>query len=236
MNNISNVSFFIIHYTPLTDRKEYLTAQLNSLGIENYEWITEKDIEHYDLQAMYDTSQERFQKRLKTDFGKMHSGIFHQMKQNEIEVTAQHIEAIKRMHHRNLDHAIILEDDVVFDNKFIKKMNIYIKQLPQDYDIFYFGEGCGALHIKRNIKEKIQGAFGKKNVFKRNNCQSRYADSYMLSKKAIDRLTPLVDTFQFPIDWEMNYLQIKLSMNIYWGEPTLSFQGSSSGKFKSGLR
>ena len=236
MDNITEIPFFIIHYTHLTDRKVFLSKQLELMGIKNIEWVTEKEISHYNVTKVYDPSIERFKKRVSTDFGKLIKCDYMHLKRNEIEVTIQHFEALTRIHQRGLENAIILEDDVVFERNFVKRMNRYNKQLPMDYDIFYFGRGCGALHIKRNISEKIQGAFYKKNVFKRYNFQSRYADSYMVSKKALGKFIPPFESFQCPIDWEMNYLQIKYEMNIYWGEPTLSSQGSSIGKYKSGLR
>lgn len=233
---VQTIPFFVVHYTLLTDRRKHLEHQLAEYRIGQVEWITEKDIAHYDLAAVYDASAERFKSRMKTSFRDLKYGEYRELKKNEIEVTVQHIEAYRRILKGSIPHAVILEDDVVFERDFLSRLGSYVRQLPEDYDVFYFGAGRGPLHVERSFREKVLGALHRKNVFRRENYQSRYADSYLISLKAVAQIVPQMATFQLPIDWEMNYVQTKLRMNIYWAEPTLSHQGSASGKFKSGLR
>ena len=236
MIQIHKCPFFVIHYTPLADRREHLERQLARHGISDAEWITEKDITHYDLAAVYDASAERFQRRMKTSFGGLKYGEYRPLKRSEIEVTVQHIEAYRRILTRRIPHAVILEDDVVLVRGFLRRLGLYVRQLPDDYDVLYFGEGRGFHHAERTFREKVLGVLHRRNVFRRENYQSRFADSYLISQRAIARIVPEMTTFQFPIDWEMNYVQTILKMKVYWAEPTLSHQGSATGKFKSGLR
>lgn len=233
---IRKCPFFVIHYTPLADRRAHLERQLATHRIPGAEWITEKDIAHYDLAAVYDSSAERFQRRMKTPFGALKYGEYRPLKRNEIEVTVQHIEAYRRILARRIPHAVILEDDVVLEGGFLSRLGRYARQLPDDYDVLYFGEGRGFLHVERSVRDRLLGVLRRRNVFRRENYQSRYADSYLISQGAVARIVPELSTFQFPIDWEMNYLQTILRMKVYWAEPTLSHQGSATGKFKSGLR
>ena len=236
MIRVQDIRFFVIHYAPLADRREHLEHQLAEYRIGQVEWITEKDIAHYDLAAVYDASAERFRSRMNTSFRDLKYGEYRELRRNEIEVTVQHIEAYRRILERGIPHAVILEDDVVFERGFLKRLGHYLRQLPEDYDVLYFGAGRGPLHVDRGYWDRMFGALLLKNVFRRENYQSRYADSYLISLKAVAQIVPQMATFQFPIDWELNYVQTKLRMNIYWAEPTLSHQGSASGKFKSGLR
>lgn len=236
MIRIQDMPFFVVHYTPLADRRRHLEQQLAQHRIGAVEWITEHDIAHYDLAAMYDASAERFRRRMSTPFGDLKYGAYRMLSRNEIEVTAQHIEAYRRIVQRRTPHAVILEDDVVLERGFLKRLERYVRQLPEDYDVLYFGAGGrAALHAERSAWERVLGALHRKNVFRRENYQSRYADSYLISGKAAARIVPQMTTFQLPIDWEMNYVQTKLKMNVYWAEPTLSRQGSASGRFASGL-
>ena len=236
MIQVHKCPFFVIHYTPLADRREHLERQLARHRISDAEWITEKDIAHCDLAAVYDASAERFQCRMKTSFSDLKYGEYRPLKRSEIEVTVQHIEAYRRILARRIPHAVILEDDVVLERGFLRRLGRYARQLPEDYDVLYFGEGRGFLHVERSVGDKLLGVLRRRNVFRRENYQSRYADSYLISQRAVARIVPEMATFQFPIDWEMNYLQTMLRMKVYWAEPTLSHQGSASGKFKSGLR
>ena len=236
MIRVEDVPFFVVHYTPLADRRRHLEQQLTEHHVEKVEWVTERDIAHYDLAAMYDASAERFRRRMDTPFGDLKYGQYRMLSRNEIEVTAQHIEAYRRILSRDIPHAVVLEDDVVLERRFLKRLGRYVRQLPEDYDLLYFGAGGRvALHVATSAWEKMLGALYRKNVFRRENYQSRYADSYLISRKAVTRIVPQMTTFQFPIDWEMNYVQTKLRMNVYWAEPTLSRQGSASGRFESGL-
>ena len=236
MIHVRSLPFFVIHYTPLTDRREHLERQLAACRIARVEWITERDVADYDLETMYDASTERFQRRMSTPFGKLKYGEYKPLERNVIEVTAQHIEGYRRIWQRGLPHAVILEDDVVFARGFVTRLGRYLQQLPDDFDVLYFGEGRGHLHVERTRRERLLGKLYRKNVFRRENYQSRYADSYLISHGAAARLAREMATFQLPIDWELNYVQTKLEMKVYWAEPTLSRQGSASGMFRSGLR
>jgi len=227
---------FIIHYTPLNERKMHLSMELNRFGFTDITWVTEKSISNYDIKTIYNRTPELMQERLQRGVDWFGASDFPPMSQPEIEVTTQHIEAIRQIVERGIAHAIILEDDVVFEKNFFQRMVSYCNQLPNNYDLFYFGSGCGAHHHKRTLIQKLKGLFLLENVFKRENKQSRYADSYMISLKAAKTFHSELTTFQFPIDWESNCIQQKNHMNIYWGEPTLTHQGSSSGKYQSGLR
>jgi GR25 family glycosyltransferase involved in LPS biosynthesis len=236
MIRVQDVPFFVVHYTPLADRRRHLEQQLTQYRIREVGWVTEKDIAHYDLAAMYDASAERLRNRMNTPFRDLKYGAYRVLKKYEIEVTAQHIEVYRRILTRSIPDAVVLEDDVVLERRFLKRFGLYVRQLPDDYDVLYFGAGGRvALHVERSVREKVLGALYRKNVFRRGNYQSRYADSYLISLKAAARIVPQMRTFQFPIDWEMNYVQTKLRMNVYWAEPTLSRQGSASGRFESGL-
>jgi GR25 family glycosyltransferase involved in LPS biosynthesis len=49
----------------------------------------------------------------------------------------------------NYERALIFEDDVILCDNFIDKLNNYITQLPEDYDMLFIGDGCN-LHIEKH--------------------------------------------------------------------------------------
>lgn len=234
--NILTSKTFISHYTPLTDRKTYLQKTLQDIGFTDIEWITENDIQHYDHNEIYDGSREAFTKRTSLMTKDRGRTTFAQQEPKVIEVCLQHIEIYKRIQAESLDFGIVFEDDVIFFKNFGKKFQQYFDELPPDWDVFYFGKGCGNHHSSMGLHDFLQFIGGNKHCFKQKDFKSRFADSYIMRKKAIDKILPTIIPFHYPIDWELNYQQKLHRLNIYWGEPTITKQGSKSGKYKSNLR
>ena len=59
-----------------------------------------------------------------------------------------HVEVVREARRLGLSSVLIFEDDVVFDDQFEKKFSDYIRQLPGDWDMLFFG----ALHKDELIK------------------------------------------------------------------------------------
>lgn len=227
---------FVCHYTKLSDRKKYLDSKLPSLGFTDVEWVTENDIQTYNIDKVYDSSPNALAKRNETAF--VHFGTKKQrpLKKAEIEITLQHFEAYRRIVDQKLPMAVVFEDDVLFKKTFTDRFHRYIEELPDDWDILYFGRGCGGHYAPMSISERFNNLFGKKHVFKNKECRSRFSDSYVITAQAAEMILAQCFPFHMPIDWELNYLQSSMGMNIYWSEPTITYQGSKSGAYSSSLK
>ena len=59
-----------------------------------------------------------------------------------------HLEVVREARRRGLPGILIFEDDVVFDDQFEQKFSEYIRQLPADWDMLFFG----ALHKDELIR------------------------------------------------------------------------------------
>ena len=231
------VKIFICHYTPLVERRDSLQAQLDEYGLTNVEWVTEKDLVGLDLKDYYDGSEERLKKRNETAFKSFNYGSQPQLTKACTELTTQHVLAYKRIVEQDLQSAVVFEDDVILGKNFAARLEQYMEELPSDWDIFYFGGGhSSSLRSKMSFSERIRCWRGKQHVFRRENRQSRWTDSYLVNRKAAETLLTTVIPFSYPIDWELNYQQAIHEMNIYWGEPTISKQGSGRGVYESSLR
>lgn len=234
--NILTGKTFICHYTPLTQRKSYLEKALKEIGFTDINWMTEKDIQQYDHKAVYDGSQEAFARRTSLMTNDRGRTDFTQLESKLIELNLQHIEIYKRIQAQDLDFGIVFEDDVVFFKNFSNNFQRYFDELPSDWDLFYFGKGCGNHHASMGFKDFTKFIAGKKHCFRQKDFKSRFTDSYLIRKKAIDKILPTMIPFHYPIDWELNYQQKLHQLNVYWGEPTLTRQGSKFGEYKSNLR
>lgn len=59
-----------------------------------------------------------------------------------------HLEVVREARRLGLESILIFEDDVVFDDQFEQKFSDYIRQLPDDWDMLFFG----ALHKDELVK------------------------------------------------------------------------------------
>jgi glycosyl transferase family 25 len=211
------MQIFVIHYTKLIERRKNMVMQLimNDLDAE---FVTQYDKEKIPPDQM---------KKFKSNFIPELTSLF-----------LKHLYCYQEIAN-NYEYALILEDDAIFSQNFNEKLNSYIKQLPNDWDMLFIGDGC-RLHIPYETVKNSNT-----NIFKKcleptrwgGNGATRCTDSYILSKKcAISILNEInQEGYQFDcaLDWWMNELCRKLKFNIYWAEPTIVTQGSCNGMFNS---
>jgi GR25 family glycosyltransferase involved in LPS biosynthesis len=227
---------FICHYSKLKNRRQGMLRQKEQYHFCDIEWITEEVVKEYNIHEYYNSSAEFFDRRLASDFGKQYHLSYQKLTRGEIEITLQHIHTYRKMVEENLSRCIIFEDDVVLKENYSGNLARCLHLLPKDFDIFYFGQGCFQEQEfdEKEVKETYRDP--PFTVFRKENRQSRYSDSYLISRKAAEKLLDTMIPFCFPIDWELNYQQFIHDMNIYWVYPTLTYQGSGFGLYKSNLK
>ena len=213
-----NLITYVIHYTPLKERKQFLLNEFNKHSLIYY------FDEDYDRENLSDEDLKIFD----TKFPKSQCGI-----------TLSHINAYRNIMNNEYKYSLILEDDVILDDKFGDKLNKGLEQLPDDYDMLFIGNGC-CLHIESS---KIKpGQF----IYKKcgeptnwgGNGGTRCTDSYLVSKKGAKKLMSYISKLKegainMPIDWWLNEVIRDLKLEIYWMEPTIVTQGTQTGKYKS---
>ena len=227
---------FIIHYTPLKDRKEFMNEQLCKQGIEAT-YISENDRDNLT------------DKELKIFDTKRAANGTYPLNLAECSVALKHFEAYRKILSEGIEHALILEDDVSFlcDN-FEEKLTEYYYQLPDDWDMMFVGCGWN-LHVPQFVldKEKDRNVFlkGNKGTGKPEHestgwpiCggSTRCMDAYMITNKCAEKIINIVDRYYNgsgkiarPVDIWLNQIIEFNNYNVYWGEPNLCRQGSERG-------
>ncbi len=210
------MKIFVLHYSKLTDRKMFIIKQFEKHGITDYEFIEKYDKE--DIQSEYNN------KFKKVSIGSAslilkHIHVYHEIMQK-------------------YDQALIFEDDVVLCPNFNTIFNMYISELPADYDMLFIGNGCN-LHIPINMQQNNKHIY-EKTLYPTKwggDGATRCTDSYVISKKAATSLVNYFDNIKdkiiLPIDWLLNAAARATSLKVYWAEPTIIKQGSEMGLFKS---
>lgn len=203
------MKIFVIHYRKLIERKEYIIKQFLKNNITDYEFI---DIDRDELNN-YNTS---FFGNIITNPGK---AVFLSHMKAYIEIAEKY------------ENALILEDDAILCDDFINKLNKYLTQLPQDYDMLFIG-GSFDYHIENDKIFPDKYIYDKSLYNITNNCEgvTRCCDSYMVSKKcAFTLINYIINTKYYinsHIDIYLNEVAKNIILKIYWAEPTIVIQGS----------
>ena len=158
------------------------------------------------------------------------------IKLSEVSLILKHMHIYEIMIKENIPEVIVFEDDVTLNENFDIKFTNYYKQLPHDWDIFYFGSGWN-LHVPNKVVNENGG-----NVFLKGNngiglwspevkddgwpvCggSTRCTDSYLINKKAAEKILKYYRAykFNFPLDLNLNMCYRTLNFKSYWGEPTI---------------
>tara|TARA_B100002019_G_C21158353_1_gene541922 strand:- start:235 stop:951 length:717 start_codon:yes stop_codon:yes gene_type:complete len=231
---------FILHYQPLKERKEHMENEISKHNLDA-EFILK-----FDKEDMTDDDKSIF------DFESVWSN--RTLWVSNASLISKHIESYRMVIENNLDFGHVLEDDVILLDGFKEKSLHYISQLPENWDILFFGDGYrGNMKVPKKVVDELGG-----NVFLKSLSgngmkdrevngwpicagASRCSDNYVISRKCCEKILNHINFIKQgkksrinnPSDLWMNKLFRELRLSIYWGEPTLSTQGTESGMFKS---
>jgi len=211
-----DIKIFIIHYEKLHQRKEFIIKQLEREQIIDYEFIT------IDRDELTNTDIELFE----NGFSKPLIARF-----------LSHIYAYKQIETNNYNYNLILEDDAILCTNFYGKLQLYLEQLPYDYDAVFIGDGCDIdEHHKNKLDQKEDTNIYNYNG--KNKCKC--TDSYLISNKCANKIIQRFDSVKNkikkinePIDYFLN--NAFESLNVFWCEPTLVKQGTIQGLFESSV-
>ena len=201
------MKIYITHYTPLTDRKLCITKQLINAGITEYEFI-----ETYDKEVL-----------TRSDIDK-----FANVKLSEASLFLKHYEIFKN-NKDNDDIIVVLEDDAIFVENFKEHLANYIEILKtKTWDVAFTGECCN-IHAKNIVQDQIFY----------DSTGSRGTCMYILNAGVCKKLYDIFNQeskIVFAIDHWFNLLNKKYNLKYLYSEPTLVFQGSELGLYKSAIR
>lgn len=225
---MKDLMIYLIHYTPLKERKQFQLEQLNYLSLENIVFIENYDKENLSIEDLI-----KFDKK-KISLGK-------------ISLFRKQLYTMELIQESKFDYNLILEDDAILDKDFASKLTLALKQLPEDYDMLFLGDCCN-LHIESSKIKPDQFIYLKcrEPTAPASKGASRCTDSIIVSKECAKKICNTYknmnvsiseNRINLPIDFWLNNIIRDLELNIYWMEPTIVTQGTETknGKFKSSL-
>jgi tetratricopeptide (TPR) repeat protein len=232
---------FIIHYTPLADRKIALLKRLGELDIEG-EWV-----EQWDGNALAPHSMGKYFSRFRF-VGKSHQKHMHlsveHMLNSELSVALKHFYAFQQIVERGLPLSLVLEDDVILKDDFKEQVSSYIEQVNEnEWDLLSIGAGlfgecaldCQKRRKGSNVYRKSRSPSVPNHILGYNNL-FRSLDAYVVTEDCAKKLYQEMLPMAFPMDCMLNYVLNSQNMKVYWSEPVLVLQGSVEGQFESTMQ
>ena len=130
-----------------------------------------------------------------------------------------HLEVVREARQNKLSQILILEDDVVLDPDFKNKFSRYVRQLPSDWDMLFFG----GLHLFVH-PERISD-----NIVRLAHSYSTFA--YVLKQSVYDSFIEINSRSLKPVD--MNNAVLQRRFNCYSMPPRLVGENYSDTQYKT---
>lgn len=212
------MKIFVIHYTKLEQRKAHIIAQFERHNITDYDFI-----ETYNQEDLTPADVNLFTPDIR---------------RSVMSLTHKHLTAYRMLIQGDYEGALVLEDDVILADDFVRRFEAYMTEVPKGYDMVFIGNGCN-LHIHPRLLVPNKHIY-LKDIYPNSvegNGGTRCTDSYVVSKAGAMKICTYVDGLTTPIglttDWWLNEVIRACKMTIYWAEPTIITQGSEVGKYAS---
>jgi GR25 family glycosyltransferase involved in LPS biosynthesis len=138
------------------------------------------------------------------------------MKLGEFGCLLSHVSVLRNAKENEYEKILITEDDIEFSENFTDRFFEYIKDLPDDWDMFYLG----ANHALCNKYETNPPIHISNNIYKVNHAYAAHA--YAVNMKCYNLVYKNLIEFKHPVD--VVYSKIQSKLNVYLFRPHLAWQ------------
>ena len=208
-----NCDVYLIHYEPLAERLVFMRRQLERLGINVKETISDEPKAGW----IKDDPISRKEK-----LKRFHNHESKSISSAEESLAWKHFLFLKRVSEGERP-GLVLEDDAILSDNFVDVVNNIL--VTKNWDAVFPGSGC-------NLRSNGRG------LIRVQHPASKCTDAYIVTVDAAKKLystMSLVDGVSLAIDWELNYQLMINDLKVYWLEPPIVRQGSQDGTFYSSI-
>ena len=201
-----------------------MERQIAEQGFQNLEWFLDYDgdeLTDHEIQKWY-TPEFWFQRFVPQFYGNVVSRP-RILGRGSISLVIKHANIYEKIANSNDEYALVLEDDVLFNDNF-KQLEQYMESAPDDWDMIFIGSCCNL-----RVPNPVDGQY----FYRKESPSTKCTDSFLIKKDAARKLANGLRRFSLTIDFELNYHLHFNKMNVYWLEPPVTRQGSESGLFES---
>ncbi len=202
---------FVLNVKKFSQRREFMEQQLARFGLEA-EFIFDWDVED-----------------LNTELTNEYFGNA-QLSPAQQSCALKHVSALQKIASGNVQFALVLEDDAVFNKDFktgLQRAMAQSGQFPGD-KVIYIGSG-GNFFTPKSQRKPGQYLYPGHRV--------RFADSYILDSSTAQKRLNWIQLHKIsaPIDNQFETMDKELGIQTLWLEDPVVEQGSKNGLFQSAL-
>jgi hypothetical protein len=160
---------------------------------------------------------------------------FSKLVNNQLELSAMHLSAIKAGLNAEKEWILVLEDDAILSREFQTEISRIIESYRYKKRIFInLNSGASMNRTSSDPKPDENGIY---RVFP---LGVRCTTAYLINRETAKSLDTLFDKYGIqdwlPFDIHIQIALQKLKVRTYWQDPPLFSQGSENGSYKSNLR
>ena len=218
-----SLNIYICHYTKYTERKKYIQDQLDKLKLNpnNIHFIEEFDAGNYDpkinKKIFLDPDNENNKNiAIEKSFWYARKAKPRQLRDSEKSLALKHIKALKKVKDSNNDYGLIIEDDCYFCDDFLKKLELVVKNLPNNWSVYFANSTINMLNRKGLNRIIADNNY----VIRRKHPATAGTVSYLIKKKSAEKVYYDIkkNKISWPIDWEYNWIFKKLGFNNFYNK------------------
>lgn len=229
-----NVHIYFIHAKWLQDRQRVITElkkHLNKFKFTGINIQTMQTIEDYDPEVIdSDLVKQHVNYTQLQDSGlaPLYNQCFKNLHVHQLSNALKHAKAIELAAKNPAeDINIILEDDLIFEERMCISIEKIVRKLDIDFDLVFLG-----LPTNKEVKNKTDVAFQNTNeVFK----IIPYCDSYIVSNKAAKMMADKYKPIKFLNNIQLSYMIDSLKLKSQLVVPNIFMDGTKYGTFISSL-
>lgn len=214
---------YVMHYTPLQERRQFITKQLLLKNIGDFEFVTqfdreeltEEDLNRYNKDPKFHRAACEISMREHGYAGRLEYN-YEEMTLPSISLDMKHLTAFNKFIEQDKEFGLFLEDDCRFVD-YVTKIEDVIKNAPNDWDVIFLGGAFdhGIITPLKMINGYILADHPATNT----------TSSILYKKESVTNILPYMESFCLSIDWQLNYAFHEAKLNVYHICPYLCTQG-----------
>jgi len=213
---------YLMHYSPLKERRAFITEQLSLKGIQDFEVIKEFDREELTEQIIseyYNQDPEAHRQSCQISMREEEYN-YEKMTTSSISLNMKHIAAFNKFINQDKEFGVFLEDDCRFYSDSTSIENV-ITNAPSRWDVIVLGGSFDHNICTYQSRYQWKGCI----YMQANHPSTNTTSSILYNKSAIPKILPHLKPFCLPIDWQLNYAFHKAKLSVWHIYPYLCTQG-----------
>lgn len=160
---------------------------------------------------------------------------FQRLEQNQLELSAMHLAAIRSGYESKSEWILVLEDDARISNENCLDIESVCNIFKSDETIFVnLNSDAGMLRTTSDPEPNKLGIYRVRPI------AVRYTTSYFMNRNTALKILDLIESENLqdwlPVDYQMQIALQKIKAKTFWQDPPMFIQGSEDGSYKSNLR